>query len=315
MGKSGRGLIPQAGDDAETVLALAMKRTTRYLSEVRKRYPDGFAQLNRMVRQKGVPGMPDWPDWCWLPLGASYAVASGGGANRLTATDSRTADMGRLGALSAWRLTKGVYWLEPDAQNLHVTRLWQAPNVPVDPTLGAERFVDNLPQHCVYVALPQADRPMETGPLRWPLGVFIHLEHDANNGRPELRIVVDTDGTWEGLQPHPVLLDRPTLLASSREQALGAMGTVLQNFPGLGDVDDSEELLAKFGTTVPFQVWPVVEAVCDPNVVISRWDMPGERPERAQPVKGSDGPRWEPANEPTRWRVSLAAPRAGLRAV
>ncbi|MDV6291388.1 hypothetical protein R2F25_38905 [Streptomyces sp. UP1A-1] len=57
MGKSGRGLIPQAGDDAETVLALAMKRTTRYLTEVRKRYPDGFTQLNRMVRQKGAPGM------------------------------------------------------------------------------------------------------------------------------------------------------------------------------------------------------------------------------------------------------------------
>lgn len=315
MGKAGRGLIPQAGDDAETVPALATKRTTRHLSEVRKRYPEGFAQLNRMVRQKGAPGMPDWPDWCWLPLGASYAVVSGGGSNRLTAADSRTADMGRLGALAAWRLTKGVYWLEPDAQDVHVNRLWQAPNVPVDPTLGAERFVDNLPQHCVYVALPQADRPMKAGPLRWPLGVFIHLEHDANNGRPELRIVVDTDGTWEGLEPHPVLLDRPTLLASSRELAHGAMGTLLQTFPGLGNVDDSEELLAEFGKTIPFQVWPVVEAVADPDVVISRWDMPGERPERAQPVKGSDGPRWEPANEPTRWRVSLAAPRAGLRAV
>ncbi|MFF9901338.1 hypothetical protein [Streptomyces longispororuber] len=315
MDKPGRSLIPRAGDDAETVLALAAKRTTRYLSEVRQRYPEGFTQLNRMVRLKGTPGMPEWPDWCWLPLSASYAVASGGGSNRLTATDPRMADMGRLGALSAWRLTKGVYWLEPDAQDVHVRRLWRAPRVPVDPPLGAERFVDNLPQHCVYVALPQTDRPVEAGPLRWPLGVFIHLEHDANNGRPELRIVVDTDGTWEGLKPHVVLLDRPTLLASSRELAVGAMGTVLQTFPGLGEAEDAEELLAQFGKTVPFQVWPVVEAVTDQDVVISRWDKPGERPERAQPVEGSDGPRWEPANEPTRWRVSLAAPRAGLRAV
>ncbi|MFF7953966.1 hypothetical protein [Streptomyces griseorubiginosus] len=93
------------------------------------------------------------------------------------------------------------------------------------------------------------------------------------------------------------------------------MGTLLQTAPGLGDVDDPEELLAELGKTVPFQVWPVVEAVADPDVVISRWDMPGERPERAQPVKGSDGQRWEPANEPTRWRVSLAAPRAALRSV
>ncbi|CAM5628434.1 hypothetical protein SGRIM128S_06982 [Streptomyces griseomycini] len=206
MGKPGRGLIPQAGDDAEKVTALAVKRTRRYLAEVRKRYPDAFAQLNRMVRQKGAPGMPDWPDWCWLPMGASYAVASGGGLNRLTATDPRTADMGRLAALAAWRLTKGVYWLEADAQDRHIRRLWKAPGVPADPVLRQERYTGGMPQHCVYVALPQRNRPTQVGPLPWPLGVFIHLEHDVNNGRPELRIVVDTDGTWEGLAPHPVML-------------------------------------------------------------------------------------------------------------
>ncbi|MEV8396746.1 hypothetical protein [Streptomyces niveus] len=305
MSKSGRGLIPQAGDGAETLVALAMKRATRYLSQVRKRYPEGFTQLNRMVRQKGAAGMPDWPDWCWAPLGASYAVVSGGDPNRLTADDSRTADMGRLGALAAWRLTKGVYWLEPDAADVHVSRLWRAPNVPVDPKLGAERFVDNLPQHCVYVALPQSNRPLEAGVLHWPLGLFIHLEHDASNARPELRILVDTDGTWEGLEPHPVLLDRPTLLASSRELAAGAMGTLLQSLRSLSHVDDSEELLAELSKTVPFQVWPAIEAVTDQGVVIGRWDMPGERSERAQPIMGNDGPRWEPTNEPTRWPNSV----------
>ncbi|MEW2498504.1 hypothetical protein AB0942_33980 [Streptomyces nodosus] len=101
MSKTGRGLIPQAGDDAETVTTLASKRTTRYLAEVRKRYPDAWAHLNRMVRQKGAPGMPDWPDWCWLPMAASYAVVSGGGPNRLTVDDPRTKDMGRLAALAA----------------------------------------------------------------------------------------------------------------------------------------------------------------------------------------------------------------------
>ncbi|GGR54426.1 hypothetical protein [Streptomyces griseomycini] len=315
MGKPGRGLIPQAGDDAEKVTALAVKRTRRYLAEVRKRYPDAFAQLNRMVRQKGAPGMPDWPDWCWLPMGASYAVASGGGLNRLTATDPRTADMGRLAALAAWRLTKGVYWLEADAQDRHIRRLWKAPGVPADPVLRQERYTGGMPQHCVYVALPQRNRPTQVGPLPWPLGVFIHLEHDVNNGRPELRIVVDTDGTWEGLAPHPVMLDRPTLLASSREGAHESLATVLQHFPGLGDNEDPAEALAKFSQTLPFQVWPVVEAVTDPDVVISRWDMPGERPERARPVQDSGGPRWEPANEPVRWRVSLEAPRPGLRAM
>ncbi|MER7952008.1 hypothetical protein ABTY59_31920 [Streptomyces sp. NPDC096079] len=316
MGKVGRGLIPQAGDDAETVLKLAEKRTTRYLTEVRKRYPDGFAQLNRFARQKGSPGLMDWPDWCWLPLGASYAVASGGGANRLTAGDSRMADMGRIGALSAWRLTKGVYWLEPDAQQVHVDRLWQAEGVPTDPRLGLERFAAHLPQHCVYVALPPADRPTETGPLGWPLGVFIHLEHDANNGRPELRLVVDMDGTWDGLEPHPVLLDRPTLLASSRELAGKGLDSVLQGLvQRVGNEEDTQELAAKFGQSVPFQVWPLVEALVDPTMTVSRWDLPGDRPERAVSVPSPDGPRWEPANKLTRWRVSLTAPRAGLRPV
>ncbi|MEW2498505.1 hypothetical protein AB0942_33985 [Streptomyces nodosus] len=201
-----------------------------------------------------------------------------------------------------------MYWLEADAQERHINRLWQAPGVPIDPPLRPERYIAHLPQHCVYVALPQMDRPVEAGPLSWPLGVFVHLEHDvANGGRPEIRIVVDTDGTWEGLMPHPVLLDRPTLLASSRELAQGSLGAVLERLPDLGGSEDTTEALAKFGQTVSFQVWPVVEAVTDPEVVISRWDMPGKQPDHAQPVKDGGGPRWGPANDPTRWRVSLTA--------
>jgi hypothetical protein len=41
--------------------------------------------------------------------------------------------------------------------------------------------------------------------------VFVHLERDANTGRPELRLLVDVNGTWNRLLPIPAYLNRPDL--------------------------------------------------------------------------------------------------------
>ncbi|MER5482608.1 hypothetical protein ABT024_05240 [Streptomyces sp. NPDC002812] len=314
MIKSGRGPVPKAGDSPDVVTKLAVKRTKRYLAEVRTRYPEGFTQLNAFARMRGKGGM-DWPDWCWLPLGGSYAVVSGGGSNRIAPTDPRAADMPRLAALAAWRLTKGVFWLEPDVQEEHVARMWKAPRVPADPPLRRERYLSGLPQHCVYVALPPMNGPVEAGSMPWPLGVFVHLEHDMNNGRPELRLVVDTDGTWDGLTPHPVLLDRPTLLASTRELAQGATGLLARIVPGLFKSEGDAELLAEFARTFPFQVWPVVEAITDSEAVISGWDRPEQRPEPAKPVHSDRGVQWEPVGEAARWRIGRSAPKPALHVV
>ena len=42
-------------------------------------------------------------------------------------------------------------------------------------------------------------------------GIRVHREFDVQTGRPELRILVDTDGTDAGLGPQSIYLVRPNL--------------------------------------------------------------------------------------------------------
>jgi hypothetical protein len=168
---------------------------------------------------------------------------------------------------------------------------------PTDPRTEQDRFLTGLPQHGVYVALPPVTSPHRFGQM--PIGFFLHLEHDHRGGPPELRLVEDTDGTWDGLMPHFVHLDRPTLLASAREQ--GAAVPALKG--------DDSEMLAAFASLVAFAQWPALLALTDPRVAIGRWDLPGERPAPA----GKDV-----ADAPARstwWRVSASQQRPRLGAV
>lgn len=49
-------------------------------------------------------------------------------------------------------------------------------------------------------------------PAQPTAGLWMHLEHDLNTGRPELRILVDPGtGGLDGLVPIPIYLDRPSV--------------------------------------------------------------------------------------------------------
>lgn len=293
---------PLVGPDAVT--RSAVDRCESLLRDMRRRYPSALAQLTHFADQKGAPGFGDWPDWCWVPMAGAHAVVCPTGT--MLPSDPRTADLARLAALSTWRLTKGVYWVDDSAVAPHVSALWSRPGVPADRPLPRDMVLTRLPQQCVYVAWPPNTVPIEAGALPPILGAFLHLEHDFRGGRPELRIVLDTDGTWDGLIGFPVLLDRPTLSASAREQVTGN-----PDFAALGG---DAETLVELTRLAPFLVWPVVEALIDPGVVISNWDLPGEQPQPAQPAK-SGALRWKGATDATRWRVGTSAPRVGLRSV
>jgi hypothetical protein len=199
-----------------------------------------------------------------------------------------------------------VYWIDADAFAKHVDQAWSRPGVPAEKPLRADRILSGLPQQCVYLAMPRVPLA-EAGKEPLPLGVFVHLEYDYRGGRPELRLLLDQDGTWDGLVGVPVLLDRPTLLASAREQVTP------EAFGGVQD-EEQRERLVELVRLAPFLVWPAVEALIDPDLVISGWDLPGEQPQPAVP-RATGVPRWKGSAKPARWRVGVTAPRAGLRTI
>ena len=135
-------------------------------------------------------------------------------------------------ALYLRRFSRSVWLLD---NHLTERPLTQVPG----PVTGAEAFAD-LPERYTYIA---------GGDPEWPgLGVWIHLEHDANTRRPELRLLLDAGGGISGTQPIPVYLDRPTLtqaLADYRATA-AATGTAAprgMNVHG-GRLDESAAALA-----------------------------------------------------------------------
>jgi len=157
-----------------------MTAPTDHLHAVSRDYPGAWAQYDVFLRSRAELG--GWPDWCYCPLAAAYAIASEGGNLSL----DRATDVARIAALAAWRPTQGIYRFDP-------TLLKHLLDTPITGDLPSEHLY-RLPEWCVYVELPVSD-------MR---GFFAHLEYDANDGRSELRILIDT--TLGRLLPVPIHL-------------------------------------------------------------------------------------------------------------
>lgn len=190
---------------------MTLHRAQAALVEAARDYPDcwkRFDFLRHDVQARGVR----WSSWCWAPLAAAYAVASGGETLPL----ELAGDVSRLGALAAWRVTQGIYRLDETL----LDELWQSD---VDGSLPVETLL-HLPEWCVYVETP--GRTFGGRPLH---GFWAHLEEDSHEGgvgapRVELRFVLDTD---EGLIGLPLHLGRGrgTLV----EAIAGAVDEMLAN--------------------------------------------------------------------------------------
>lgn len=85
-----------------------------------------------------------------------------------------------VAAVATWRETQGLYRVDGDV----LEELWHTPVAGDLPTEVLER----LPEWCVYVETPGR----EIGGL--PIaGFYAHLEWDTNDGRAELRLLVDLE--------------------------------------------------------------------------------------------------------------------------
>lgn len=258
-------------------------RPREHLETIVRRYPGCWSRLDDLRQLRGQPGM-HWPDWCYLPLAASYAVVSGGGPNRVP--PGRAADVGVLGALAAWRLTQGIYRFDPAVYDA-------VRDTPVSGDIPCT-VLELLPEWCVYVETPGL--LLGADPVH---GAFAHLEHDANTGRAELRLVLDLDAV---LLPVPLHLDAwPLGEAIERMQAeAGRHGAAMPA-----------------GAAVQV-LRPVVEPVV--SLLLYLCSQAGEigdgqrRPANPEPKRTKRGWRLFQSDRPTTWDVGLRMGAALRRA-
>jgi hypothetical protein len=170
------------------------KRLTGYLGDLSRRFPQAWKQIEELRESKGK-SLPNWPDWCFLPIAGTLVVAQNHGLAIGPAIATWPA---QLAALGGWRYTKGVYSFDEGIYDA----LWETPieTIPVE-------ILFQIPEWCLYLETPR--RSFMGMPL---LGVFVHLEHDANTGRPELRFLFDADqAAGPVLIPGILHLNHPTL--------------------------------------------------------------------------------------------------------
>ncbi|WP_143021495.1 hypothetical protein [Prauserella marina] len=265
------------------------------LADFRRRYPDALAVCAQMADRRGSEGV-EWPEWCWLPMAGVVAYLADKG--------QPNGEIGKVAALTAWRLGRGVYELDADVSATSVIELWNlvggAENRARAVLPGLDAW-SRLPEWCCYVRWPDAARLPDTivGEFH-PRGVFVHLEYDMNTARPELRLVIDTDGTWDNLTPIPIYLDRPTMgsavadvEANTRASARGARGANAHSLTGPSSV-------AAFPSLAAWQVLPLVLSLIDPAVEHIDPTAPGDRPRRAQ--RRPQG--WRPAPATRLWSTT-----------
>ncbi len=195
----------------------------RYLSAIGKKYPLAWRQIDGFRASKGVD-LPNWPDWCFIPMAGPYAVVDDVGGGRVGL--DRIGDVSILAALSAWRVTQSVYRFD---EALYECLL----HTPVSGDMPLSAFF-RLPEWCVYVETP--GRTWFSAPLA---GFFAHMEFDANTGREELRLLLDTS---DGLAPLSIHLGAYPLLEGI-SQALDlakvhrvASGMAVENETGLSEM-------------------------------------------------------------------------------
>lgn len=165
---------------------MSAPRPKQHLITAGKLYPGAWRQVDAFRQDKGKD-LPDWPEWCFLPLGGVHAIVTADPGN--TDPLALMSDVGRLGALAAWRVTQGIYRFDPALYE-------RVAETPVDRDIPCQ-VLYHLPEWCVYIETPGLTFTGQ--PLH---GFFAHLEYDVNSGGHELRLVFDCDDQLTPLPLH-----------------------------------------------------------------------------------------------------------------
>jgi len=246
---------------------------------------------------RGKKEIPDWPSWCWCPLSGAYTIISMISCGGDKVPVERIPDIGNLGALAAWRMTQGIYRVDPDM----FAALWSTPltgNIP-------KELLYRLPEWCVYIEAPLGYEL--NGQLLY--GWFAHLEYDVNSGRSELRFVFDFE---MGLASYMLHLSGLTLkecvtktVQESRNQALKfyrdkEAESLVKAIEEAEKMD--EEVIKKQDIALaPFV--SVLLYLCSVAADIADSRSKREKPGNPKPKKTQRGLRIFPASGETTWLV------------
>lgn len=146
-----------------------------HLVDANRLYPKAWRRADEMRAERGK-NLPDWPQWCFLPLAGWHSIVceEQGTAN---IPWEMLGDVARLAALGAWRPTQSIYRFAPELYAALIS-------TPLDGDLPTD-ILYRMPEWCMFLETPG----LSMGPDCPVVGSFVHLEHDANTGDAELRIL------------------------------------------------------------------------------------------------------------------------------
>ncbi|MDF1554424.1 MAG: hypothetical protein P1P84_15240 [Deferrisomatales bacterium] len=256
-----------------------LTRPQQQVAELARRYPGIWKAVDGFRASRGRE-LPEWPGWRYLPLAGAHAIASSGKPAPLAPREA--AWVGRIGALAAWRPTQGIYRYDPEL----LEGLWTTPlagELPVE-------FFFRLPEWCVY---------LELGGRAGLHGAYAHLEWDANDGRCEVRFLLDPGDGVEDLLPVPLHLVPGGSLHDAAQAAQAETARQARNlgFPTLGAGLPMDEALSPMVSLLLY--------LCseEPDVRDGRGSQ--RLPRRPVPTRTKKGLRLFPPNEPTVWETGF----------
>jgi len=244
-------------------------RPVKHLQEFNKRYPNASKFVDSFRKDRGKD-IPDWPDWCFLPMSAYYAIVSA--EHKLCSLPiSLISNVTNLTALNIWRITQGIYRFDEALEDALM-------HTEITGDMPTEVFF-RLPEWCVYI---------ETNNISYfdnrVRGFFVHLEHDLNTGRSELRILLDLDET---LYPVILHLGKWSIVEAVRRAFIEANKNVPRS------INRTDEHFCKTFANEAQPLLSLILYLCSEQPEYS-----GGKPRRAEPVKTKKGYRFFPPDSP-----------------
>lgn len=253
-----------------------MHRAQQHLNNASKHYHNAWQQVELMRRDMGVD-LPTWPAWCFLPMAGWYSIISAE-YDVPVLSPQQAQDIANLAAIGTWRYTQGIYRFDEYLRDA-IANTIVAGDLPVE-------VLYRLPEWCIYI-----EHQGEYQGAKYA-GFWAHLECDMNDGRHELRLLIDTDS---GFIPAILHLGKHTVTeAVDRALSEANRQAEIAGTPTLPPAA-TEQL-----TTGLHEMISLVLYICSDRPEYNERDA---RPQRPKPKKTKKGWRLFAPNKPRIWAL------------